>query len=276
MNGTFDTIVSLFQAASAPLFARVYGPMRGLFLVLFAIDFSWETGLSLLNNSADFWARILRKLILFAVLWGLLITAPFWLSTLIDGFTQLSKDLTGLSGLSPSAVLSQGIHLFFVMFTAWKGIASALNPVALFLRLFTGIALLIAFTLIAAALLRVLIEAALALGGLAFFLAFLGHKLTWGLAEGYLVYLIELGTRIFVLYLLVGIGSGLADIWTIQLENAPALSIFFDPRLFLAIPLSAAVWASMVLILPGSIARQIASRLSMTALNPMGRAGQAH
>lgn len=273
-GGTLDAIVDLFQGSSLALFARVYAPMRTLFVVLWVIDFSWDAGLWLLSEVQDFWARLFRKLLVFFVLWGLLAITPFWLWQVLDGFGFLSQELTGVAGLSPSAVFDQGVHLFFSMFSSWEEVASLFNPVGMFLRVFTALMLLLAFTLIAAALVRVLIEGALALGGLPFFLGFAGHKLSWGLAEGYLRYLLNLGVRIFVIYLLVGIGSNLAGIWDQALADASALSVFSDPRLFLSIPLTAAVWSGLVLLLPGAIAREITAPFTMSALNPMGRASR--
>jgi len=270
-DGTLDAIVALFQAASAPLFLRVYAPMRALFLTLFWIDFAWEAGLWVVADVADFWARMIRKLVLFAILWGLLVTAPFWLSEILEGFSFLSEELTGVPGLSPSAVLDQGLSLFFGLFTAWERFASLFNPVAAFLRVFGALAVLLAFTLIAFALLRVLVEAAIALGALAFFLGFMGHKATWGLAEGYLRYLLNLGVRLLVLYVLVGVGTNLAAIWETALREASFATTFTDPRIFIAIPTTAAIWAGLVLLLPGSVAREITGPFALSGLNPMGR-----
>lgn len=271
-GGTLDSIVGLFQAASFPLFARVYGPMKLLFVTLFIIDFSWSAGIGLLTDAADFWGKVIRKLIVFAFLYGVILTVPFWLWRLLDGFAFLAEDLTGVTGLSPSGVLDTGVRLFFTMFASWEGIASFLNPVALGLRVFTAFILLFAFVLIASYLLKVLIESSLALGALPFFLAFSGHKLTWGFAEGFLRYLANLGVRIFVVYLLVGLGSGLADIWESILRDAPLYSIFTNPQIYIAIPMTAAIWAGLVFHLPGAIAREIVGPFSMTGLNPMGRA----
>ncbi len=193
---------------------------------------------------------------------------------MLDGFGVLAKDLTGVAGLSPSAVLNEGVHLFFSMFDSWSSITSLFNPLSVFLRIFTAVALLIAFLFIASALLRVLVEGALAMGALPFFLAFTGHKLTFGLAEGYLRYVLGLGIRIFVLYLLVGVGSSLSGIWHLILSGASAFATFTDPRIFIALPSTAVLWAGLVLILPGQIANTIVGGFSLTALNPMGRAGQ--
>lgn len=270
-EGTLDSIVALFQDSSLLLFVRVYGPMRNVFLVLWTIHFAWDAGLALLSQASDFWGRVLRSLVVFAFLWGVIVTAPFWLWRLLEGFSFLARDLTGLDGLSPSAVLDTGVRLFFEMFTAWEGIVGFINPMGLFLRGMTALLLLLAFVLIAAYLLRVLVEASLAVGALAFFLAFAGHKHTWGLAEGYLRYLVHLGVRIFVVYLLVGTGSSLAGIWETTLRNASAFALFTDPTIFVAIPATAAIWAGLVLRLPEVIARELTGPLSFSGLNPLGR-----
>lgn len=273
-DGTLDAIVALFQGSSLGLFARVYAPMRTLFVILWSIDFSWSAGVWLLSEAQDFWGKLLRKLLVFFLLWGLLTLAPYWLWRVLDGFGFLAGELTAVDGLSPSGVLDQGVHLFFSMFSSWEQIASLFHPVGVFLRLFTAVTLLAAFTLIAAALVRVLVEGALALGGLPFFLGFAGHSLTWGLAEGYFKYLLHLGVRVFVIYLLVGIGNNLASIWDTALQEASAFSLFTDPRLFVAIPVTAAIWAGLVLVVPGAIAREITGPFSMSGLNPMGRANR--
>lgn len=271
-DGTLDAIVTLFQGASLPLFGRIFGPMRFLFLTLFVIDFSWDAGIGLLTDRPDFWGRIVRKLVVFALLYGFLLTVPFWLWRLLDGFAFLAQDVTGLNGLSPSSVLDTGVELFFSMFTAWEGIASFVNPVGLALRLLTALTLLFAFVLIAAYQLRVLIESALALGALPFFLGFAGHKLTWGFAEGFLRYVAHLGVRLFVVYLLVGVGANLAGIWRSTLEQATLFDVFADPQIFIAIPVTAAIWAGLVFKLPDAVAREITGPFSMSGLNPMGRA----
>ncbi|MFW6012190.1 MAG: type IV secretion system protein [bacterium] len=273
-DGTLDTIVALFQGSSLPLFGRIFGPMKMVFLTLFVIDFSWDAGIGLLTDSSDFWGRMARKLVVFALLYGFILTIPFWLWRVLDGFAFLAQDLTGLSGLSPSAVLDTGVDLFFSMFTAWEGIVAFVNPIGLALRLITALILLLAFVLIAAYQLRVLIESALALGALPFFLAFAGHKLTWGFAEGFLRYVANLGVRLFVVYLLIGVGSNLAAIWRSTLEQATLFDAFADPQIFIAIPVTAAIWAGLVFKLPDAIAREITAPISMSALNPMGRASR--
>lgn len=270
-EGTLDSIVALFQGSSLALFARIYGPMKAVFLTLWIVHFAWDSGLALLSQAQDFWGRLLRGLVVFAFLWGVIVTAPFWVWRLLEGFSFLAEDLTGVEGLSPSAVLDTGVGLFFEMFTAWETIASLVNPMGLFLRGLTAVVLLGAFVVIAAYLTRVLIEGALAVGALSFFLAFLGHKHTWGLAEGYLKYLVHLGVRIFVLYLLVGTGAELAGIWEAILRDAPAFGLFTDPRIFVAVPMSAAIWAALVVRLPEVIARELTGPLSFSGLNPMGR-----
>lgn len=271
-DGTLDAIVTIFQQSSFTLFLRVYDPMRLVFVSLFIIDFSWDAGVGLLADAENLWSKLLRKLIVFAVLWGILITAPYWLSSLLDGFSYLAGDLTGTDGLSPSTTFDAGIELFSTMFLSWEQIASIANPIGFVLRLLTSLTILLAFTMIAGYLTGVLIESALALGALVFFLAFAGSKYSWGLAEGYLRYLLGLGVRIFVVSLLVSLGTSLAVTWTEILIDAPRFGVLTSPHVFLAIPLTAIIWASLVLRLPTTIAREITGPFSLSALNPMGRA----
>lgn len=270
-EGVLDQLVGLFQVASRPLLLRVIGPMTTLYVTLFIIDFSWDGVHWALTDSPQALGQALRKLVIFIIIYGLLLVSPLWLGEILSGFSDFGREMTGLEGLSPSTIFAHGLELTLDFYSTWDGFISSIVPTpANVLRHFTALAVFISFTLIAFQLTRVLIEIALALGGLAIFLSFFGHKLTYGIGEGYLRYLVKLGVRLFTVYLLVGVGANLGHLWNTMLDAQSSL-FFPDPRPLLAIAAAALIWGGIVLILPGTVAHEIAGGFSMTAFNPMRR-----
>ena len=126
---------------------------------------------------------------------------------------------------------------------------------------------LIAWTVIAFHLAKLLVESAIAIGGLPIMLAFAGHSVTFGMAEGFFRYVIHLGVRIYVTYLLVGVGRHLAVEWAQDIQLGFPLEIMTDSVTLAA---GAALFALLVVALPRTIAQHVAGGVSFAGLNPMG------
>jgi P-type conjugative transfer protein TrbL len=268
-SNILDQVVGAFQAVSYPTLLRVIGPAQTLFVTLFAIDFAWDLATWSLTDTPDLFTRALHKFVVFLILWGALITTPFWLPQLVGGFDQIGRHMTGLGGLSPSAILDQGISLSFVMWLLWDPLTGILDlPAQLLWRGVASSVLLLGFSLVAFQLVRILVEVALALSGLAFFLGFWGSKLTYPLAEGYLRYLVNLGVRMFTCYLLIAVGQNFGNLWLDQFGNLNG-GATGNPWALVAMPVAGAMWGGLVLILPEVVARRIGDSFSLSSANPL-------
>jgi type IV secretion system protein TrbL len=268
-SNILDQMVGAFQAVSYPTLLRVIGPAQALYVTLFAIDFAWDLTTWALSDAPDMFTRALHKFLVFLILWGALITTPFWLPELVGGFDQIGRHMTGLGGLSPSAILDQGISLSFVMWLLWDPMTGILDlPAQLMWRAAASSALLIGFSLVAFQLTRILVEVALAVSGLVFFLGFWGSKLTFPLAEGYLRYVIGLGVRMFTCYLLVAVGQNFGDLWLDLFGNLNG-GATGNPWALVALPVAGAMWGGLVLILPEVIGRRIGDSFSLSSGNPL-------
>jgi hypothetical protein len=91
---------------------------------------------------------------------------------------------------------------------------------------------------------------------------------TFGLFEGYLSYALDVGIRIFVVYLLVSVGQNLGVEWDRMVRDASVLDLA-DPRFHLAIPASAAFYALLVWSLPKAIAARLSGTFSLAGQNPL-------
>lgn len=262
-----DALVRQFARFSPVHFAEVQPVALGLATAFFTFQIAWDLGRWALGGEREIFGKTLHRLALFLVVFGLIQIAPLWLPAIPQGFAALGQRLTGL-GLSPSAILSQGFNLAVRYFLSWDSILTFLFGPFLVLRLLSSALILLAFALVAYQIARVLIEVALALGALAVFLAGAAHSLTFGLFEGYMRYLLELGIRIYVLLLIVRVGQDLG----VSMEEVLVSTAFFDNlRRHVVILLASLFFAFLAWVLPAQIAHRIAGSFSTSGINPMGR-----
>jgi len=261
-----DEIVRQFQLSSAGAFTDLLPLTLGVAAALFTLQFSWDLGRWTLQNEPNLVGKALRKLILFLILFNLIALTPRWLRPTFRGFAFLGERLTGI-GLSPSSILGQGLDLGVSFFNSWDRLLSLIVPITGTLRTWTAIIIIAAFGLLAIQLARILVEVSLAVGGLTIFLAFSGHRMTFGLVEGYLRYILELGIKLYVLYMVVRVGQDLGNFWD---ESLQGINVFFGFRLHLAILFASIFFAVVGLLVPEQISRRIAGSFSLSGLNPMG------
>jgi type IV secretion system protein TrbL len=146
-------IVGIYQEASKQFQDSINSAAFYLFVSLLGISIAWSLGLMALKQ-ADI-PQILVFLIPSIVVWGFqykLMTSD-WLKLGIDGFIQIGKNSTGMSGLNPGDILWQGLDLVSMMFTkysagSWLSILS--NPFSALIMAACTIMVLIAFLVLTA------------------------------------------------------------------------------------------------------------------------------
>jgi type IV secretion system protein TrbL len=131
------------------------------------------------------------------------------------------------------------------------------NPVTAVFIALLAFGIWIAFVAIASQLLRVLVESYVILTGGVIFLGFAGFRATAAYAENYINYAVAVGIKIFLLYLIVGVGMTVvagwapllqADNWNIGAGDASLLPEIFGGSL---------LFASLAVGIPGTIAARI-------------------
>jgi type IV secretion system protein TrbL len=83
----------------------------------------------------------------------------------------------------------------------------------------TAIVVVVAYAIIAAQLLVVLVESYIVIGGGILLLGFSGSRWTKFFSERYLSYVASVGVKLFVLYLIMGVGMTIAARWVPLLES---------------------------------------------------------
>lgn len=268
-----DGIVNLYRASAAQYLIPARDVALSLFVVLATLQLSWDLVLWVVQDREHAVGLLLRKFFLLSFFYTLIGAIPLWLPRILASFELLGQRVTGLPGLSPSSIFGQGISLAITVFDSWKDILiTVFLPPALTLKSITFLAILVSFAVIAFQLARVLVEASLVLGGMVVFLAGAGHKMVFGLFEGFFRYALDVGIRVFVTYLLVAVGADLAATWDQMIQEATLLDLL-SPRFQLSIPVGAVFFAILVWSVPKTIAARLTESVSFSGHNPLADQG---
>jgi len=264
--GILSDIVSAYQEAAEPFAALLTPYLLALLAGSFAVQAAWDLIVWGVQDKPLF-AYALRKLLVFSVMFFLISNFQVWVPLVLGTFTFLGEKLTNLGGFSPEAVFAQGLALATVVYHSWGNEFTRMLPGFGGFPQTAFLLIAAAFALIALQMIRTLVEAAIAVSGMAIFLGFAGLKATFSLAEGYLKYLVEIGVRFYVLYLLIAVGRNFALLWA---ERIQQLSVF-DPVANFTALLASASFAFVVWVLPNRMANAVSSSFNLGG-NPLADA----
>jgi type IV secretion system protein TrbL len=216
-----NDIVRDYEAISTSWFSAL-GPIANkIFWILVAIQLTWsaiwwvidrEDGLAVVSS-------LLRQVVAIGFFYALLLNGGTWVPAVIQSFSQAGATAAGLTDLSPTGVFDQGLALANKILNATSDLGLLDGFFASLIAGITAIVVVIAFAVIAAQLLVALVESFIVIGAGVLFLGFAGSRWTKFFTERYLSYIASIGVKLFVLYLIMGVGMGIAARWMPVLER---------------------------------------------------------
>ncbi len=236
-GGILDSIQQSYQSATATWMAEALTYARHLFGGLAVLEIAWAGGQYVLrrNDLPDFVASVFLKVVSIAFFYTFLIEAPTWIPDLIGSFAQAGQQIGGAgvgAALTPSGIFALGEHvaatLLGVLSQAAPGVVQTVTSGGAALGAFllaaiviglSAFLVLIGFAIVAVQLLVTLIESYIVIGGGVLMLGFAGSRWTMPFAERYLGYAVSVGIKLFVLYLIVGLGGDIARQLTTQIAS---------------------------------------------------------
>ncbi|MHB1586823.1 MAG: P-type conjugative transfer protein TrbL, partial [Acidiferrobacteraceae bacterium] len=265
-GGLLDSIQQSYQSATSTWMARALGDAHDLFGGLAVLEIAWAGGQYLLrrNDLPEFIGGVFLKVLSIAFFYTFLVEAPTWIPDIINSFSQAGQTI-GNAGvgpvLTPSGIFALGTEVARALLDAISstapGLGQTLASGGIALGTFLLGALVIAlsallalcgFAVVAVQLLVTLIESYIVIGGGALMLGFAGSRWTLPFAEKYLGYAVSVGIKLFVLYLIVGLGGTLAQQLTAQIvsygSNVP-------PIVYLQAGVGSLVFGAIGYLVPG-------------------------
>jgi type IV secretion system protein TrbL len=249
---------------------------KSLFVMLAAIELTWSAAWSALEQDDLnlILVGLIRRLLTLGFFWTILLKSNVWVPAVIQGFVAAGKRAAAAAGanlqeLNPSTVLDQGI---IVASTIWSGVNTSgwLNALAgSVLAALVSLLIFLAFAMIAANLVIALVEMCVVIGGGILLLGFAGSSWTLPFAERYLSLAVSTGVKLFLLYLIIGLGTALAASWQPEIAAAGGSAPEFFQVLAGALVYAFVAWnvpAYASGLLGGSVATHLDTALRSAAM----------
>jgi len=209
----------------------------------------------------DVAAKFLLKFTLVAFLLALITSFQYWIPPLVDGFAVAGERAIGQSTtVSPSDVIDIGRENAMLILKTLHASVILQDPAMAVYAALSAFVLALSFMAVAAQLTLVMIESYIVLGAGVLFLGFSAFRGTASFAENLIAYALHVGVKIFFLYLIVGIGTELAESWPALIQS----SDFFGPLspLFQVVG-GALIFALLSIAVPNTVASRLATRPSI-------------
>jgi type IV secretion system protein TrbL len=212
----FNGIRDAYRFASGNWRARLVPIAQRIFMLLAALEFTVSGIVWMLKRESldELAAKFLLKFTLIAFLLTLITSFTVWVPPIINGFAVAGQYAAGRGAASPSGVVELGRATAMGILHALSLTVLAKDPAMVLFAAASAVIVALAYIAIAAQLALVMIESYIVvLGGGVAFLGFASSRWTASLADNLLLYAVHVGVRMFLLYLITGVGVDVARSW---------------------------------------------------------------
>lgn len=220
-NNSLDTIQNLYSTAASNWSSVLTGYAVNIFWILAAIDFCLM-GINLALRPGEFsdvTANLVRKVLVIGFFWALVQPVGgvsrgiSWAKSIVNSLLTAGNNANSLSGgvaTSPSNIFDTGIDLCLKIANA-TSIWSPIDSLPIIIGAFI---IMVVFALIAAMMLLVFVQSYIVIYSGVLLLGFGGSSFTKDIALNYFKAALSVGTKLFVMVLIVGLGQTIITAWT--------------------------------------------------------------
>jgi len=223
--GLLDDLVKGYQTAAnswlatlVPMAERTFGILAGLEIAVGAL--MWVVNRRTID---EMFLGFIRKILVLGLFYAFLSQFPLWVPRIVQGFQSAGQAASQTQELSPSGVIQVGIDISTRLLKASSLIGLLLPAVGMFLAPVVVLIVMIAFICIAAQLVMTLVESYLVVTGGVVFLGFAAFRGSAPIADKYIVYAVQVGVKLFLLYLMVSTGLAMTARWAQDMETQFAI-----------------------------------------------------
>jgi len=215
-------ILTAFQAARGNWVANIAGYANALFGSLALIEFAWSAAVMVLEKAdlQSWTAALVRKIMWIGGFYMLLINGPTWIPFIIDSFTQIGQNSSGVAAISPSDVFGQGLAVAGALSNAFSIAGFLTHPAIILSLVFAAIIVVISYAMITIQFMVAMVESYIVVAAGFVFLGFGGSRWTAPYAERYIGLAVSNGVKILVIYLLISVGANLGNAWVVEAQGA--------------------------------------------------------
>jgi len=264
-TGVLDTILDEGLHASQTWYPAASSYARSFYAPLLALDLALMGITWLLASMRREWGlgeavgELCRRVMLVGLVAAGLTLYPLFVSSIFSTFQKMGATISGTDAVSPSLILDRGILLASAILGAGISSGWAILGIGSLFSVGAALIILLAFALVAARLLEVLLKGYIIVGAGIIFLPFGANRIFAGLAENSVLLVFRTAIQVFILQILVGLGEQFTYSWIDFLDH-------YDPNQGLA-PLlqvcgGAIAFAWITLSLPNEIASVLTSSSS--------------
>ena len=271
-SGITSNILTQYQTAAKSWGTTLNALAQHIFLTLAIIELAWSfVWWTLEKNGPDeVIIALLRKVMGLSFFWALLTNAPTWIPAIINSFSKAGQAAANVQPLSPGAVFQVGLTLASNIGAALGQNGFGISTLGLYVV--GGIAALFiiaAFAVIAASLLITLIESYIVIAAGVILLGFASSRWTSPFAEKYLSSAVAIGMKLFITYLIIGVGNSLTAQWAAMISPTQATTV----QNIAAMLGAAIIYMAVVWQIPGMATSLLSGTVNMTLGSTAAAAG---
>ena len=191
------------------------GAAATLFALLAAIEVTWTAiVMTLEKTDMQAWvATFIKKLMGIGIFWALLKYGATWLPAIVNSFIQIGQNGSNQTALNPSSILVEGLNISGKLFGTAGQMGLSFDFGTALCLAFAGIGIFLSFAIVCVHFVMAMVESYIVLGAGYIFLGFGGSRWTSSYVERYIGLAVNVGVRLMVLYLLIGLGQTFATQW---------------------------------------------------------------
>ena len=275
-SGILDQVLQEFLQALQGDYSKLQSLAQGLFYYLAGIQIAVSAlWLMFKGDPLEAFVKTLQIFFTLSVFYTLIEFGGSWMPQIINGFISMGASSSGISSLTPSSVMNQGLSIGFAILDNFANWCWVTHPFGAILACVILVAIIVLYGLLAAETAVLLIKSyvLVALSGLMF--AFGANELVRPMAMNYFKAVMGIGLQLLTFYLIMGVGVQIGSQWSSLVQQAASAH---DLKPFLVVLAAVLVFYTIVKNVPPFIAGLsgiggFQSYGSTTALTAMAAAG---
>lgn len=209
------SIFGQVQNAANAWIPTIFSAATRLFFLLASIDFAWSVpNLLREHDFMGLFQGIIKRLLVIGIFYGILVNGQTWIPAIVQSFVQIGSNATGLpSQMDPTDIMGRGIQICSDLLTKTQN-ANLLTQFGAVLATWFLVAIVfLSYGIITLHYVVTKLESIIVMSAGYLFLGFGGSRWTMPYFERYIALAISTGTRLMLIYLMLGVFQTVSSQW---------------------------------------------------------------